>query len=127
MGATWDKSAVLDPQLRVKGVCNLRVFDGSVMPSLVSGNTNAPIIMIAEKASDMIKAANRHRLRCAAKNCSASLCHLQGYSKLQGTIRNGRKCITAKAFLTSAQYRKDLHIVNNAHDTKVLINSRHMA
>ncbi|KAG8187898.1 hypothetical protein JTE90_001661 [Oedothorax gibbosus] len=67
MGATWDKSAVLDPQLRVKGVRNLRVVDGSVMPRLVSGNTNAPIIMIAEKASDMIKAANRDRLRCAAR------------------------------------------------------------
>ena len=40
--------------MRVKGIANLRVVDGSVMPRIVGGNTNAPIIMIAEKASDMI-------------------------------------------------------------------------
>jgi choline dehydrogenase len=51
-----DPLAVVDPQLRVHGIAGLRVVDCSVMPAIVSGNTNWPVVMIAEKAADMIAA-----------------------------------------------------------------------
>ena len=58
MGAVDDPTTVVDPRLRVRGVKNLRVVDASVMPEVTSGNTNAAVIMIGEKASDMIKQDN---------------------------------------------------------------------
>jgi choline dehydrogenase len=57
MGPSTDPLAVVDAQLQVHGLQNLRVIDASVMPNLVTGNTNAPTIMIAEKGVDFVRAA----------------------------------------------------------------------
>jgi len=61
MGRVEDPSAVVDSQLRVIGIDGLRVVDASVMPRITSGNTNSPTLMIAERASEMIRAARRAR------------------------------------------------------------------
>ncbi len=59
MGTADDPGAVVDARLRVLGVSGLRVVDASVMPTITSGNTNSPTLMIAERASDMIRADRR--------------------------------------------------------------------
>ncbi|KAF2899059.1 hypothetical protein ILUMI_07115 [Ignelater luminosus] len=61
MGPGGDPTTVVDPKLRVHGVKGLRVIDGSIMPKITSGNTNAPIIMIGEKGAELIKEYWLHR------------------------------------------------------------------
>ena len=58
--------AVVDDQLRVHGMERLRVADASIMPTLTSGNTNAPSIMIGEKCAEMVLAAAKSRQKAAA-------------------------------------------------------------
>ncbi len=57
MGRADDPDAVLDPHLRVRGVAGLRVVDASAMPVITSGNTNSPVLMMAEKAARWVLAA----------------------------------------------------------------------
>ena len=66
-----DNEAVVDPELKVYGVDALRVIDTSVMPSVISGNPHAAVLMIAEKASDSIKAT--YKLQSTAAYHSTTL------------------------------------------------------
>jgi choline dehydrogenase len=75
-----DETAVVDAQLRVRGVAGLRIVDASIFPDIVGGNTNAPVVMVAEKAADMMlgrapPAAKEHETQGDAawpQNISAS-------------------------------------------------------
>ena len=58
MGPASDASAVVDPNLRVHGLDGLRVIDASVMPDLVGGMINAPVIMIAERGADLVRGSS---------------------------------------------------------------------
>jgi choline dehydrogenase len=61
MGAGDDAAAVVDARLRVRGLSGLRVIDASIMPTITSGNTNSPALMIAERGAEMIRADRQSR------------------------------------------------------------------
>ena len=62
MGPSTDPQAVVDARLRVHGIEQLRVVDASIMPTITSGNTNSPTLMIAERASELIREDRKKRV-----------------------------------------------------------------
>jgi choline dehydrogenase-like flavoprotein len=60
MGPRHDTNAVVDDELRVHGIKGLRVIDASIMPTITSGNTNAPTVMIAERGAEFIRRDHGH-------------------------------------------------------------------
>jgi choline dehydrogenase-like flavoprotein len=79
-----DRLAAVDPELRVRGVEGLRVADASIMPSIVGGNTNAPSIMIGERAADLVVAAQRTLQNVAEADSGAALRTARGRSLSSG-------------------------------------------
>jgi glucose dehydrogenase (acceptor) len=84
MGPQTDRMAVVDPKLQVYGVRKLRVVDCSIMPTIVSGNTNVPVVMIAEKAADMIKAKYLSNLREQANEYHPNYRKMNYYNEIRG-------------------------------------------
>ncbi|CAL1288541.1 unnamed protein product [Larinioides sclopetarius] len=85
MGDPRDPTTVVDPQLRVKGIKGLRVVDASVMPTITSGNTNAPTIMIAEKAADIIK----QTIHCSSDEYSSYGSDVSSYGSSDSSYGSG--------------------------------------
>jgi hypothetical protein len=92
--ARTEPTAVVDDQLRVHGMQGLRVADASVMPSMPSANTYATAMMIAEKASDMIRGRPRRRLRGLLPDA---------HSRRQDYAENGHLCQCAPAPLPAVR------------------------
>jgi choline dehydrogenase-like flavoprotein len=74
-----DELAVVDAELRLRGLDGLRIADGSIMPAIVGGNTHAPIVMIAEKAADLVRGKADHQ-KAVAGRLIANQAHPAGMS-----------------------------------------------